>query len=79
MDGFEYKQQDLVSYPLFDCQQVELLEKGESMMIFGGSVNEFCSTVLKELKSGSIIVAYSKKKRSIAVVKARQDERTVKH
>ena len=74
MDGFEYKQQDLVSYPLFDWQPVELLEKGGSMIIFGGTVNEFCSPVLKALKSGSIIVAYSKKK-SIAIVKARQDER----
>ena len=40
MDGFEYKQQDLASYPLFDWQPVELLEKGGCMIIFGSSVNE---------------------------------------
>ncbi len=45
------------------------------MIIIGGSVNEFCSLVLKALKSGSIIVAYSEKK-SIPMVNARQDERT---
>ena len=41
------------------------------MIVLGGSVNEFCSPVLKAFESGSIIVTYSKKK-SIAVFKARK-------